>query len=373
MSRSRLSPAPARARPRATAEERTAARTTTTAASTNDPTLNQWAITYTGGKLQKAAGSPVNIGYVNDDSLFPEATIGVKAAVAYANAELNGLNGHPINLKSCEVVTASDGAKCGAQMANDPSINLVLTGTLLDGNAELYNALNGKKAVIIGNGVTPADFTTPAGEAFVAGAPGVLAGMAQFAVSQFHPKKVAILANDNPAGHAGVALIMQPIFTKANAAGEGGLRAQRGERHAGAIGDVGHRGGRLRRLRVDPHAPVVHRHVRRDQVARRPPERRDDRLVLRHADDHAPPGRTRHRRLPRRLVLRRLRLQLLPAQGHAGHAGVGHEHVPGEGAPVRQARARCDDARVQRLRRTDVRQRAHGGQVHQRARRGRRP
>ena len=190
---------------------------TTTAASTNDPTLNQWAITYTGGKLQKAAGAPINIGYVNDDSLFPEATIGVKAAVAYANAELNGADGHVINLKSCEVVTASDGAKCGAQMANDPSINLVLTGTLLDGNSDLYNALNGKKAVIIGNGVTPADFTNPAGEAFVAGAPGTLAGMAKFAVSQFHPKKVSILANDNPAGHAGVALIMQPIFTKAQA------------------------------------------------------------------------------------------------------------------------------------------------------------
>jgi branched-chain amino acid transport system substrate-binding protein len=190
---------------------------TSTTVSTNDPTLNQWGITYTGGKLQKAAGAPLNIGYVNDDSLFPEATIGVKAAVAYANAELNGADGRVINLKSCEVVTASDGAKCGAQMANDPSINLVLTGTLLDGNSDLYNALNGKKAVIIGNGVTPADFTTPAGEAFVAGAPGVLAGMAQFAVSQFHPKKVAVLANDNAAGHAGVALIMQPIFAKAKA------------------------------------------------------------------------------------------------------------------------------------------------------------
>jgi branched-chain amino acid transport system substrate-binding protein len=191
---------------------------TTSAVSTDDPTLNQWAITYTGGKLQKAAGAPLNIGYVNDDSLFPEATIGVKAAVAYANAELNGADGRVMIIKSCAVVTASDGAKCGAQMANDPSISLVLTGTLLDGNSDLYNALNGKKAVIIGNGVTPADFTTPAGEAFVAGATGVLAGMAQFAVSQFHPKKVAVLANDNPAGHAGVAAIMQPIFTKANAA-----------------------------------------------------------------------------------------------------------------------------------------------------------
>ena len=38
-----------------------------------------------------------------------------------------------------------------------------MTGTILNGNKELYDALNGKKAVIIGNGVTTDDFTTPAG------------------------------------------------------------------------------------------------------------------------------------------------------------------------------------------------------------------
>jgi branched-chain amino acid transport system substrate-binding protein len=189
---------------------------TTTTANPNNPAINQWAIAYTGGKLQKATGTPINIGYVNEESFFPEATIGVNAAVMYANAELNGADGHPINVISCEVVSASDGAKCGAQMANDSSIQLVLTGTLLDGNTELYNALYGKKAVIVGNGVTPADFTTPAGEAFVVGAPGVLAGMAKFAVRQFRPKTVALLANDNAAGHAGAAVIMQPIFAAAN-------------------------------------------------------------------------------------------------------------------------------------------------------------
>ncbi len=189
--------------------------TTTVATNTNDPAINAYAIKYTGGKLQKATGTPYKIGYVNQDSLFPEATIGVNAAVAYANAELNGADGHPIQIVDCQVSTAADGATCGAQMANDDSIKLVLTGTLLNGNTELYNALNGKKAVIVGNGVTPADFTTTAGEAYVAGAPGVLAGMAKFSISQFHPKSVAILANDNDAGKAGVAVIMKPIFAKA--------------------------------------------------------------------------------------------------------------------------------------------------------------
>ena len=71
---------------------------TTTMANPNDPAINQWAITYTGGKPQKATGTPIKIGYVNQDSFFPEATIGVNAAVAYANAELNGADGHPINI-----------------------------------------------------------------------------------------------------------------------------------------------------------------------------------------------------------------------------------------------------------------------------------
>jgi hypothetical protein len=190
---------------------------TTAAANANDPAINQWAIDYTHGKPQAASGAPYKIGYINDDSFFPEASIGVNAAVAYANAELNGADGSPIQVVECKVVNAADGTKCGAQMANDPTIRLVLTGTLLNGNQEMYDALNGKKAVIIGNGVTPADFVTKAGEAFVAGAPGVLAGMAKFAVDTFHPKKVALLYDNNPAGQAGANVIMAPIFAKAGA------------------------------------------------------------------------------------------------------------------------------------------------------------
>lgn len=191
--------------------------TTTTRPAASDPAINTWAIGYTGGKLQKPTGTPLKVGYINQESYFPEATIGLDAAVAYANAELNGADGHPIQVVSCQVSTPQDGAKCGAQMANDPSIALVFTGTLINGNTELYNALNGKKAVIIGNGVTPTDFTTPAGEAFFAGAPGVLEGMVKFTIAQFHPHTVALLAADNDAGHAGAQLIVAPALQKAGA------------------------------------------------------------------------------------------------------------------------------------------------------------
>ena len=50
---------------------------------------------------EAATGTPFKIGYVNQDSLFPEATIGVNAAVAYANAPDQQADGHPIQVVDC--------------------------------------------------------------------------------------------------------------------------------------------------------------------------------------------------------------------------------------------------------------------------------
>ena len=43
------------------------------------------------GTAGAAHGTP--IGYANQEDLFPEATIGINAAVEYANAELGGIGG----------------------------------------------------------------------------------------------------------------------------------------------------------------------------------------------------------------------------------------------------------------------------------------
>ena len=88
---------------------------TTTPRAASDPAINQWAITYTGGKAQKATGTPFKIGYVNQEPFFPEATIGVDAAVAYANAELNGADGHPIQIVTCQVRTPRPTAPSAAR------------------------------------------------------------------------------------------------------------------------------------------------------------------------------------------------------------------------------------------------------------------
>ena len=66
-------------------------------------TSNEWALAYTGGTEGEATGEPVRVGYVNQESLFPEATIGLMAAVDYTNKELSGFGGRPVEIVKCDV------------------------------------------------------------------------------------------------------------------------------------------------------------------------------------------------------------------------------------------------------------------------------
>jgi branched-chain amino acid transport system substrate-binding protein len=162
---------------------------------TNDE-LNTWALEYTGGTAGAASGDPIKLGYVNQEALFPEATLGIKAAVAYVNAELGGAAGRPIELVECQVNTPEDGAACGTQMANDDSVVAVLTGSLNVGNGELFNALNGNKPVLIGNGLTTDDF-------------------AKFVIEEFAPSSVAVVFVDNPGGQAAANVLFKPAMDAA--------------------------------------------------------------------------------------------------------------------------------------------------------------
>ena len=192
----------------------TAATTATTAAGQD---VNAWALKYTGGKAVAAAGDPIKIGYANDESFFPENTIGINAGVAYVNAELGGGAGRPLQIVACNVTDADSGSKCGAQFSNDATITLVVTGTMLAGNAELYKALDGKKPVIIGNGLTTDDFTTTAGQTFTAGSPAVIPGMAQFLLTGLPavPKNVVIMGQDNAGSKTAAQALFEPVMKKA--------------------------------------------------------------------------------------------------------------------------------------------------------------
>jgi branched-chain amino acid transport system substrate-binding protein len=181
------------------------------------PAVNQWALKYTGGTAGAAHGTPITIGYANQEDLFPEATIGIDAAVKYANAELGGIGGHPIRLTACKITVEEDGQKCGTQFANDSSVSVVMTGTMLVGAKGLYDTLAGKKPVVIGNGLTTDDFTTTAGFSLFTGAVGVVGGLAHYVSAQVQPKpkKVAVMYGDNASAQGAYASLLKPVLDKA--------------------------------------------------------------------------------------------------------------------------------------------------------------
>jgi len=144
------------------------------------------AVKYVGGTGKATSGSTVKIGWINDDGgvvAYPENTAGANLSVWFANTYLGGIKGHPVALDACQANDATSAANCATKMVND-GVKVVVTGTNIYGNSSIYSTLAGAHIpVIIGNGLTPADFSPPGnGTAvtFMPGSPGVILGLAKF-------------------------------------------------------------------------------------------------------------------------------------------------------------------------------------------------
>lgn len=197
----------------ATPVDKTSATTTAPASISND-----WALKYTGGIAGKATGAPITIGYVNQEGgvpAFPEATVGLEAAVKYVNEELGGAGGHEVKIVKCIVQAEEDGQRCATEMLNNDAVSLVMTGVMVAGNASLYSVLAGKKPVFIGFPAVTDDFVASDAFAFTPGAVGVVKGMGTF-VGEYmkDTKSVAIVHSDNAAGKAGAEAFLKPALAK---------------------------------------------------------------------------------------------------------------------------------------------------------------
>ena len=90
--------------------------------------------TATGGKAGvRATGVPVKIGFITDNGiqgLEGEPFLNsMKAAVAFINNDLGGVDGHPLEVVTCEITqTEDEGTVCAQKMVNDPSIVAVVAG-----------------------------------------------------------------------------------------------------------------------------------------------------------------------------------------------------------------------------------------------------
>lgn len=156
------------------------------------------------------------IGYINQEGgvpSFPEATVGIEAAVDYANAELGGADGHPIELATCTVQAEEDGQRCATEMLNNDDVSLVMTGTMVVGNQSIYDTLGGEKPVIIGFPGTANDFVAEDAYALTPGAVGVLRGLTKYIGEEMEGvESVAIVHSDNAAGRGGAETIARPVL-----------------------------------------------------------------------------------------------------------------------------------------------------------------
>jgi len=177
-----------------------------------------YALDYTGGNAGPAdeALEPVVIGYINQEGSvpsFPEATVGIEAAVRYVNEELGGAGGHPVELAKCIVQSEEDGQRCGTEMANNDDVRFVIVGQLAVGGAVIYSILEDKKPVLIGSVSGTDDLFAADAYSFTAGGPGVIAAMAIFIGTGLSDvDQVAVVFADNPGGRGATEGFLQPLL-----------------------------------------------------------------------------------------------------------------------------------------------------------------
>jgi branched-chain amino acid transport system substrate-binding protein len=157
-------------------------------------------LTYVGGKAGPANSSlpPVNIGYVNQQggptAVGLLATAGAQMAVNYVNAELGGVDGHPVKLKTCFIASAEEeGTTCAQKFAADKSISVIDMGGVAIGVQSFYNTLAGAKPVIDGVAALPIDAVQKNAVILFGDATHVLGPFGTYAKDVLHAKTAALV------------------------------------------------------------------------------------------------------------------------------------------------------------------------------------
>jgi branched-chain amino acid transport system substrate-binding protein len=172
-------------------------------------------VRFVGGKAGKANPKlkPVVIGWVNQQGgqveVGPLATPAAEIAVRLVNDSLGGIGGHPLRLKECFIRNAEEeGTKCGQQMANDRNVSVVLIGGVVIGNQSMYAALGGKKPMVGGVLVSPADEQYKPGFGLFGSGTSVLSPYATFAKNTLKAKSAAVVYPQIPGiAENGVAIV----------------------------------------------------------------------------------------------------------------------------------------------------------------------
>jgi branched-chain amino acid transport system substrate-binding protein len=157
-------------------------------------------LAYTHGKAGPANKSlpPVYIGWINQQggqsAIGPLATAGAQSAIKYINAELGGVGGHPVALKSCFITNAEEeGKTCAQQLLADKNVNVIDEGAVAIGIQPFYSTVAGAKPVIVGVAVTPVDSVQKNAVIYFGDVTHVLGPFGTYATQVLHAKSAALV------------------------------------------------------------------------------------------------------------------------------------------------------------------------------------
>jgi branched-chain amino acid transport system substrate-binding protein len=163
----------------------------------------------------KASGTPVKVGLINNEgsSTSAEPNVGdaAVAAAQYANDELGGIAGHPIQVIRCaEFEEPASATACANEMVQD-NVAVVVIGTVATGNTIVPIITKAGIPYVTVTGTSTAELSTPGTFSWSGGYQATLAGVAAYAKQQGYKKVVAFVVNV-PSAIAGAKQLGIPLF-----------------------------------------------------------------------------------------------------------------------------------------------------------------
>lgn len=147
----------------------------------------------------RAHGTPIRIGTINQDTgaagAFPELTAADRTAIDFINRELNGVDGHPIELVTCDTQFSPDLSQACAQQMVAQDVLAVVGGIDVWGTGITTLENNGIPYV----GGIPVSFQaarSPVSFQFSGGIWGAVLGEGEYAWRRHHARRIAIIAAD---------------------------------------------------------------------------------------------------------------------------------------------------------------------------------
>ena len=164
---------------------------------------------------KKATGTPVKVGLINNEGSSPQSEPSVgdaaEAAADYANAELGGIGGHPIQVIRCgENEDNASATACANQMVQD-NVEVVVIGSTGFGAVMVPIITKAGIPYVSVTGSAVQELTTPGTYMWSGGYEATLTGFAKYAKQHGYTKVTAYVVNV-PAAIAGAQQLGVPVF-----------------------------------------------------------------------------------------------------------------------------------------------------------------